>query len=138
MTLGSDIAAVLPGLRAEAESRMSESVTGGAFTDGTDPVTGDPTRIPGSVRYAGVGRVRYASLAASSTSTGADQIGQPVVVQTPYLSIPWGSPRLFEGDEVRVDASASDPMLVGRAYQVAGNAVIGSVTSHRYPLTELT
>lgn len=137
MTLGSDIDAALPLLRAQAESRMSETVTVGSFRDGTDEATGDPVREPVTERYAGKARIRYGSLAAQSTSTGADQIGQPVVVQAPYLSVPWGSPRLFEGDEVVVSASGSDPLLVGRVYTIAGNAVIGAVTAHRYSLTEL-
>ena len=137
MTLGSDLDAALPLLRAEAESRMSESVTAGSFEDGVAE-DGSPTRVPAVARYVGKARVRYASLATASTSIAGDQIGQPVVVQSPYLSIPHGSPRLYEGDEVVVDASGSDVLLVGRKYRIAGNATIGATTAHRYPLTELT
>lgn len=135
MTLGSDIDAALPELRAEAESRMGEAVTVGSFVDSTDPETMQPVRTPVSERYAGKGRLRYGSLNAASTTTGSDQIAQPIVVQTPYLSVPWGTPRLFEGDEVRIDGSRN-ALLVGRTYQVSGNAV--GDTAHRYPLTELT
>lgn len=138
MTLGSDIAAALPGLRAEAISRMSETVTVGTFSDGVDPETGDPVRTPDDARYSGPARVRYGSITASGTASSAEQVGQAFVVQAPYLSVPWGSPRLYEGDEVLVDESASDPLLIGRVYQIAGNAAIGQVTAHRYPLTELT
>ena len=137
MTLGSDINAALPGLRAEAESRMSETVAAGSFEDGVAE-DGSPTRVLADERYTGRARVRYASLSTASTSIAGDQIGQPVVVQSPYLSIPHGSPRLYEGDEVSVTASASDSLLVGRRYKVAGNATIGQTTAHRYPLTELT
>lgn len=135
MTLGSDIDAALPALRVEAESRMGETVTVGSFADATDPVTFDPIRTIVSERYAGKGRIRYGSITASTAATGADQIAQPVAVQTPYLSVPWGSPRLFEGDEVLVDGS-KNPLLVARTYQIAGNAV--GDTAHRYPLTELS
>lgn len=138
VSLGSDIDAALPGLRAEAESRMTETVTIGTFEDGTDPDTFDPTRTAVDTRYTGKGRIRYASLATTGTATGSSQISQPVVVQSPYLSIPHGSPRIYEGDEVVVDASTSDALLVARRYQVAGNATVGQTTAHRYPLTELT
>lgn len=138
MSLGSDLAAALPDLRAEANSRMTESITVGTFEDGTDPETFEPTRTPVITRYEGLGRIRYASLATSGTASSSDQIGQPVVVQSPYLSIPHGSPRLYEGDEVVVDASSADDLFVGRRYQVAGNATIGQTTAHRYPLAELT
>ena len=134
MTLGSDLAAALPLLRAEAESRMTETVIAGTFKDGTDE-NGDATRVPDAVRYEGRGRIRYGSLAASND---LNQVAQPVVMQSPFLSVPWGSPRLFEGDDVVVPASGSDPLLVGRTYRVAGNAVIGQVTTHRYPLIELS
>jgi len=135
MTLGSDIEAALPGLRAEAESRMKDTITVGSFTDSTDPETLQPVRTLNAERYAGKARLRYGSLTAASTATGSDQIAQPIVVQTPYLSVPWGTARLFEGDEVRIDGS-ENPLLVGRTYQVAGNAV--GETAHRYPLTELS
>jgi hypothetical protein len=117
---------------------MTETVTVGSFEDTSDPVTGDPVRTPVMSRYTGIGRIRYGSLAASSTSTGADQIGQPVIVQTPYLSIPHGSPRLYETDEVLVDESTADGLLIGRRYEIAGNASIGQTTAHKYPLTELS
>lgn len=138
MTLGDDLATALPGLRAEAESRMTETVTVGTFTDSTDPETFEPVRTPVETRYGGKARIRYASLATSAQASGSDQIGQPVVVQSPYISVPHGSPRLYEGDEVVVTASAADNLLVDRRYQVAGNATIGQTTAHRYPLTELT
>ena len=138
MSLGSDLAAALPGLRAEANSRMTESITVGTFEDGTDSETFEPTRTPVITRYEGLGRIRYASLTTSASATGSDQIGQPVVVQSPYLSIPHGSPRLYEGDEVVVVASTADALLSDRRFQVAGNATIGQTTAHRYPLTELT
>lgn len=138
MTLGSDITAALDQLRIEAESRMTERVTVGAFGDSTDPETYEPVRTPVATRYEGLGRIRYASLSTSASATGSDQIGQPVVVQSPYLSIPHGSPRLYEGDEVVVDSSAADVLLSGRRFQVAGNATIGQTTAHRYPLSELS
>jgi hypothetical protein len=117
---------------------MTETITVGSFEDGVAE-DGSPTRVPVETKYEGLpGRVRYGTLSASSASTGSSDIAQPVVLQTPYLSVPHGSPRFYEGDEVRVDASASDDLLAGRSYEIAGNAIVGQVTAHRYPLNELS
>jgi hypothetical protein len=61
----------------------------------------------------------------------------PVTVQEPVLSIPDGSPRLFDRDEVQVVASTADELLVGRTLAIQGDAIAGQTTAHRYPLTEL-
>lgn len=132
MSLGTDIAAALPGLRAEAESRMFETVEVGTVTDGVDPETGDPTQVIEDARYEGKGRIRYGSRDVSE-SNGT---GSPVVAQSPYLSIPFGSPRLHDGDQVHVTASP-DPILVGRWFTVAGSAGAGQVAHYKYPLNEL-
>lgn len=131
MALGDDIAAALPELRAEAESRMLETVEVGTYTDGNAP-DGSPTRVLESARYEGKGRIRYGSLDVSNS----DGAGSPVVVQSPYLSVPVGSPRLHDGDEVHVTASP-DPVLVDRWFTVAGAAGAGQVAHYKYPLSEL-
>jgi hypothetical protein len=130
--LGYDIANALPGLRTEAVSRMTDIVSAGLYTDGTDETTGDPTRVLASERYAGRARVRLPS----QNVTNAQAPSMPVAVQEPTLSIPWGSARLFIGDEVLVTAS-DDPVLIGRRFRVQGNAQAGQTTAHRYPLQEI-
>lgn len=132
MSLGSDIEAALPGLRAEAESRMVERVTVGKFEDGTDPVTGDAVSVLVSTRYVGRARIRWGS----REVTNAEAPSMPATVQEPYLSVPFGTVLLRDNDVVRVDAS-SDPVLVGRTFRVQGYPVAGAVTAHRYPLEEL-
>lgn len=132
MSLGYDIAGALPGLRAEAESRMTETVAVGVFTDGTDPVTFEPSRVLVESRYAGIGRIRWGSREVSNT-TGPSM---PVTVQEPYLSVPFGTARFFDDDEVHCTAS-TDPLLVGRKFRVSGSPVAGAVTAYRYPLEEL-
>lgn len=134
MTLGYDIAQALPSLRAEANSRMTETVQVGRFTDSTDPTTGNPVRTLTTERYNNIGRVRYGS-GDVRESAGS---GGPVSEQSPYLSIPHGSARCFEGDEVEVTASTADDLLVGRRYKITGNAVAGQTTAHRYPLEDLS
>ena len=131
MTLGGDIAFALVGLRAAAVSRMTETVLVGRFRDGTDPVTGDPTRVLVTKRYEGVGRIRYAERSVLNTG-----IAGPIAVQEPFLSIPHGSPACGDGDEVEVLTSTDDPILIGRRYKIQGSARAGQTTAHRYLLQE--
>lgn len=116
-----------------AGERMSESVTVGAFDDGTDPVTGDPIRVLIDSRYTGVGRIRWSSREVSNSQV----TGSPVAMQEPYLSVPFGAGRFFTGDEVECTGSP-DPLLAGRRFKISGTAGGGQVTAYRYPLEELT
>lgn len=117
-----------------ASERMSEAVTAGTFTDGVDPETGDAIRVPDVERYAGPARVKYPT----ATVSDRDGTGQVVQSQDLILSIPNGSPRLFEGDEVVVNSSTADDLLVGRAYRIDGSAQAGQTSAARYPLVELS
>jgi len=120
--------------RRRANERMSETVTVGSFTDGVAD-DGSPTRVPVVSRYEEKpGRIKYESLNAQEQ----DAAGSPVALQAPHLSVPSGSPRFFEDDEVLVVASAADDLLVGRVYRVTGSAQAGQTTAHRYPLEELS
>ena len=142
MTLGNDIAAALPLLRAEANSRMPETVVVGKFTDGTDPETLEPTRVLVEQRYpaagdtssdAGKARIRWNSREVSNSQA----TGSPVAMQEPYLSVPFGTARFFTDDEVECSASP-DPLLVGRRFKISGASAAGQVTAYRYPLEELS
>ncbi|WP_405375985.1 MULTISPECIES: DUF6093 family protein [unclassified Microbacterium] len=125
---------VLARARARANERMSEAVKVGKAIRRTDTETRKAVAEITSPRYAGPGRIKYESLATSER----DVPGQPSREQAPYLSIPTGSPRCFEGEEVHVDASDADESLAGRQYKIAGSPVAGQTSSHRYPLIELT
>src|SRR5690606_31409184 len=125
MSLGYDIAWALPALRAEAESRMTETVTGGLYTDGVDG-DGNPTRALVTERYSGKARVRFASRAVLNTGQTA-----PTAVMEPVLSVPHGSAELFDGDEVEVTASTDDSALVGRRFKIQGRANAGQTTAMR-------
>lgn len=133
VTLGADIAAALPVLRAEAESRMTETVVVGKFVDGTDPVTLEPSRVLEHERYAGVGRIRWNSREVSNSQA----TGSPAAMQEPYLSVPFGTARFFTDDEVECTGS-TDPLLAGRRFKISGGASAGQVTAYRYPLEELS
>ena len=133
MTLGADIAAALPQLRAEAESRMFETLLVGRFRDGIDPDTKDATRVLEAERYTGKGRIRWGSREVSNSQA----TGSPVAMQEPYLSVPFGTARFFTDDEVECSASP-DPLLVGRRFKLSGAAAAGQVSAYRYPLEELS
>lgn len=134
MTLGSDISAALPQLRAEAETLMTETVTAGIYVDGVDPGTKRPTRELVTSRYAGKAQIKYPTDAVSES----DAAGSPVAAQSIIVKFPHGSPRLYEGDEVHVTASSADDLLIGRAYRITGSAQAGNTTSHRYPAEEIS
>lgn len=110
---------------------MFETVEVGTFKDDVAP-DGSPTRVLEDARYEGKGRIRYGSLDVSNS----DGAGSPVVVQSPYLSVPFGSPRLHDGDGVHVTAS-TDPLLADRWFTVAGAAGAGQAAHYKYPLSEL-
>ena len=131
--LGDDIDAALPELRAQAESRMTDAVVAGVYADGTDPVTGDATRVLITERYSGPARLRWASRDVANAS----EPSMPVSVQEPYLSVPFGSTRLMRGDEVTVTGS-DDSAMVGMRFEVTGSPAMGQVSAHRYPLKELS
>lgn len=130
--LGWDVTARLPELRAQAESRMSETVQVGVFGDGMDE-NGNATRELVTERYAGPARVKYPGTAGSTS----DRV-QAVAVTDIILSLPHASPAVFDGDEVMVTASTSDPALVGKVYRVEGAGAVGQTTAHRYKVTELS
>lgn len=125
-----------------ADSRMSESVVVGSFRDGTDPATGEPTRVVVEQRYpaegdtgpdAGMARIRWGSREVSNSQA----TGSPVAMQEPYLSVPFGTARFFTDDEVECVGS-TDPLLVGRRFKISGAAPAGQVSAYRYPLEELS
>jgi len=121
--------------RRMAESRMTETVTVGVYTDGTDPVTGDPTRVLATSHYAGVGQIKYPSVSVSETSGSGQQVASAdVVLKVPVES----APDVRAGDEVLVSASTADGSLVGRRFRVKAWPQSGQVTAHRFPLEELS
>ena len=120
--------------RFTARSRYTETVIVGAFRDGTDPVTGEPTRVLVEKFYEDIGQIKFGAATVSDSVSAS----QPVGTQSPILKVPvlaFIFPRLAE---VKVAASSSDPGLVGRMWTIDGAPESGQVTAHRYPLKELT
>jgi hypothetical protein len=132
--LGEDVAAALPHLRDQAESRMTETVEIGLWGDGVDPETGEATQVLVESRYVGKGRVRYPSYAVAVQSPATEPVAQQDVV----VSIPSGSGPVFEGDTVLVTASTSDAMVIGRRFTVKGQPLAGQTTAYRISVVEQT
>ncbi|WP_308491029.1 DUF6093 family protein [Microbacterium terrisoli] len=131
MSLGSDTQTALAYLRAEAESRFTETLR---FTRvGTvDDANGVP--VPGETTlYEVPGRVKFTSQVVSPRESGA----QLVVVQQRRVDVAVGStPGVRPGDVVTVTASTVDAGLVGRKFTVDGLPDSGQVTAARYPVSE--
>jgi len=113
MTLGADIAAALPGLRAQAESLMEDTI---AVDRATGETTIDPVSLAEVPAYeavwSGPGRIqRSGALAPSEQSPGGYEFGlNSVLVQLPVTSS-----GIRRGDVVTVTAvgPVSDPALLG-------------------------
>jgi len=82
------------------------------------------------------GRIKFPSLNVSDR----EQAGQLVAIQSPEVHVAVGStPDVEPGHFCRVTASTVDPSLVGpRKFRVSGMPQSGQVTSHRYPVEEVS
>lgn len=132
VSLGTDTLAALLLLRAEAESRFTETFT---FTRQTTVKDANGVPIPTETTlYAGIpGRVKFTSQVVSDQTRGA----QPVAVQQRRVDVAVGAtPNVREGDVCTVTASTIDAGLVGRKFRIEGLPDSGQVTAARYPVSE--
>ena len=122
--------------RAQANARMSESVTVGVTVTGTfNESTGTYPKVfeshyegPNGDRRA---RVKFPTLTVSERTPG----GQTIAVQDVTLHLPVGfSSAVRVDDIVTVISSTDDPDLVGRTFRIKGNAQEGQVSAHRFPV----
>ncbi|MGF3055613.1 DUF6093 family protein [Microbacterium sp. YY-01] len=132
MSLGSDIEAELPALRAEAESRMTETVEFFTVTPGHDPVTLKAIKIETVLKTSVRARVKAAKRDARDVAVG----GQTPVLSQTVLSVPVGSHKTAPSEWVRVTASTADDGLVGTTYRVADYPTLGQVTAWRCPIEQ--
>ena len=132
MNLGYDIAQALPGLRAEAESRMTETVTVGRFEKIRPPGSLDSVDTLVETFYSGIARVKYPTASSAAKAPAGQQIAETGVV----LSLPYSSAVVPTGALCRVDGSTADLTLVGHTFRVDGRPQSGQTTAHRYPVVE--
>lgn len=129
MSLGADVAWILPSLRAQAASRFTETFTAFTVSSVLDEETG--ARVPvESVVHSGVpGRLRFND----TQVTEIPQAGQVPVTQGLTISVAVGAtPGVAVNTVWRCTASTSDSSLVGRTWRTKGLPTGGQVTAHRY------
>lgn len=137
MSLGADIAAQLPGLRAQAESMM---VSAGVVRRKTGAMVEDPDtleQVPEMIAiYTGVGRYK-----AANTQAGRSEIpGAIVVDQSATLSLPVGAPGVGDvrlNDIWECTANPFDASLIGKKVRVTGVHSQTHATAHRFPVEEV-
>jgi len=134
VTLGADLAAALPELRAEAESLMLDTCTVSPVT-GVDESTGAPT--PGTAVYAGRCRFQTTEVQVSEPEAG----GATYTVLSGRLHVPVAA---FANPAPGVDlvascvTSANNPNLPGRMFRVTGPSPAKSLpTADRLPIEEV-
>lgn len=133
MTLGADIAATLPFLRGEAESRMTASCT---ITRPSDEVVWNPDtlqneNVPVTV-YTGRCRVR----AAGQQDRAENAVDQSFMASQYILSLPVvGSEGVRRDDTVTVTGCPEDAALVGDVFRVVAESAGSQTTARRLTVT---
>lgn len=137
MSLGADISAQLPGLRAQAESMMVSAGVVRRATGATeeDPVTLERVPVYATI-YTGIGRFK-----AANTQAGRSDIpGAIVVDQSATLSLPVGAPGAGDvrlNDIWECTANPFDASLIGKKVRVTGVHSQTHATAHRFPVEEV-
>jgi hypothetical protein len=119
--------------RARVEASMRETILAASYSE----TVGDnlaTVRNLVTTHYEGVATVEYPTLAVSEREVAGQQVSAADIV----VKVPVAAPPIPDGDMIRVLTSASDGALVGREFRVKGAPQSGQVTSHRYPVEELT
>lgn len=128
MSLGYDIAQALPGLRAEAESRMDDLIkTVRAGGKVWDEEAGEWVTAA-VVVYEGKARIKRSNVVAVDADAGS----QLITVDRLQVHVPVGSPPFLLNDLIEVMASATRPEQVGRRYTVASLFDGAQTTALRY------
>ena len=131
MDLGRDIASALPALRAQAESRMTDTIRVTRPGESVfDEETGTYTQTE-TVIYNGPGRLKLASSVVSDIQAG----GQIIAAQRPRLDLPVStSGGVRVNDTAVVTASTRDPASVGLRLNIEGVFYQTDATARRFPV----
>ena len=140
MSLGNDLAAALPELRAQAESMMLDTcvITDGAGEPTWDEASGSWVHAPGGTLYEGKCRVTMQDLQPGTAEAG----DATYVVSRPRVDLPISSPGPFPvGAVVTFTAlgPATDPALLTSALKVVQETSKKSyATARRLACVEVT
>lgn len=133
MTLGDDLARVLPELRAAAESTMVD----------TAEVYGLPvsTWVEESASYEDVPELVHTGpceiKVADVLVNPVDAQGQQLIVQRSTVKFPVSADTLFPEDfTIKIIESRFDPANVGRLFRITGPHAQTYATARRYPVEE--
>ena len=130
MSLAGDVLAILPVLRAQAESLMIDECT--ITRPGepvTDPETGDVTNEPVTV-YEGKCKVQSRATEATNPEVG----GATFTVVSRQVHIPANSADVQNDDVVTITASRMNVFTVGKQYRVEGFEPDSLDTAARLPV----
>ena len=131
MSLGYDLSAALAELRAQAESRMTDTVRitrPGESVFDNETGTYTPTVV---VVYNGPGRLKLASTVVSDIDAG----GQVLAAQRPRLDLPVAaSGGVRVNDTATITASTNDPASVGVRLNIEGVFYQTDATARRFPV----
>lgn len=135
--LGQDVAAALPGLRAQAESRMVDTVV--VRRPAADQTIDDDTVVDGAEFapapvYSGPCRVK----APGVQPQRVESAGATVTIQKPELHVPDDAPELLPGDVAFLAADTYTPRLRGKVYRVDDGHAATDSTAQRVPVTMLS
>lgn len=133
--LGDTLAAALPQLRAEAESRMRSVARIERITGVTpDPMTGHDVVTVEIVHGALPCRLRQRTMMRDAEDSAG---GATIPVQSPELHVPWDTPGLQVGMRAVITASEA-PHLVGVMYRLAMRPEGEQVTAQRWGVESWT
>jgi hypothetical protein len=126
-------ASVIARGRVFQEESFSDVIAAGREVETVDEDTGATVRVMYAV-YSGPALVKYPTLTSSSRESGDQQYESTDIV----VKVPIDAPILPGGTIIRPTASGFDASLVGRRYRVKAWPQSGQVTSHRYPVEEIS
>lgn len=137
MSLNDAVTAALPGLRAEAEALMVDTVrftvplSGGMF----NPETGKYVWPHRRTIYWGRCQVQLPPAIPQNSSAG----DQPLVVERVTIKIPVTAPEIPVGAIAKIVdvGDASDPGLIGTRFRVVGSHHKTFATARRLPCTRI-
>jgi hypothetical protein len=133
--LADDIAAALPEMRLQAESLMRDAgeLRGPDVNGPIDEASGQYTKVPGVLKYAGKAKVQ------TTDAIGNDaEAGDRVMVQTRFrVDIPVSAAAAAVDDIFTVTSSAFDPELVGCRFRVASLVHKTYLTARRLAVEEV-
>jgi len=132
VSLGTDLAAALPELRAQAESMMLDTCTITRSVRTWDEGTASWVDAPTTV-YTGACEVKAENVQAAE----ADAQGQLLIVQSLILKLPVAaSVDVAPGDVATLTVCRFDPQLVGKRLRVGASHHQSFATARRLPVKE--